>query len=365
MIAMPFFPVIELRGAPYEMGVVHGRTLTREIKGNAATYTRLIGDFTGLDGDKVLELAGGFVPRIKDAAPAVLEEMEGIAQGSGVPLGAVLVLNARTELMFPSQLGRECTAVGLRPERTCSGAPIIAQNWDWKPELKFGSALFRREPKQGAGSLVFCEAGQVCKIGLNEHGLGVLLNILITEDVQPGIPVHVLLRMVLDCRDVLEAAALVKRAVRASSSHFLLGDESGRILGLELSPAAVCEIAPESGAVVHTNHFCDPDFADRDRGPSVIPDSQTRLRRAREVLAGEEKWDVNDLKSLLTDHQHGPSSICRHVNPADPEPGRMETVGSFILDLSGRRLLATYGQPCQNPYQEVALDSPALRAAQV
>lgn len=352
---MSFFPIIALKGKPFDMGFTHGRSLVQQINANLVLYMKIIRGYTGVNHDRVLEMAREFLPVLQEAAPMIVEEMEGIARGAGISMGSVLVLNARTELMSASQLNGQCTTIGLTGSRTLNGQALLAQNWDWTPHSKTGTAFFLMEPTQGQRALVFGEAGQVCKIGLNESGLGVLLNILISGDSQIGIPVHVLLRLVLNESDAKKAAVLVKSAKRASASHFLLGDVQGNIIGLEFTTKAVAEIPPDYGAVIHTNHFCNPSVTDTDLTLSILPDTVKRLDRAQELISRKESWAPQELRDIFIDHENGPTSICRHVDTKVPEHLQTETVGSFLFDLFRKKIQATYGQPCQNDYQEVSL----------
>jgi len=353
---MSFFPIIDLKGQPFDIGLAHGRALAGPIATNYKTYLNMISGNAGLDEDRVIQLARLFVPFLEDAAPHLLEEMEGIAKGAGIALDSVLVLNARTELAFPDQLaGGECTSIGLSGQRTTQGQTILAQNWDWLPVVKTRSALFRVQPAKGPRALIMCEAGQVSKFGFNESGVGHLLNILIYPGVRTGVPVHVLSRLVLESADAVEAEAKLLKARRASSSHFLVGDLTGRLRGVETAPQAAAVIEPTGGALVHTNHFRDPVLAEKDLIADIAPDSFDRLRRISEIIEGQEKWDADQLKAALADHSGQPDSICRHVSPHHPEHLQMETLGSFIFDLGQKTAQVAYGQPCQNSYQKVTL----------
>jgi len=109
------------------------------------------------------------------------------------------------------------------------------------------------EPVEGTRALFLAEAGQEGKIGVNESGVGVLPNILFTDqEVQYGLSVLVLLRMIPGCGETSEAVALVKGSPRAGGSHLLIGDAAGHITGLELTPTGIGEIGPENGTIVHT-----------------------------------------------------------------------------------------------------------------
>ena len=352
-----FFPVIHVKGAPFDMGLTHGRQLQKEIQTNLSLYLDLIKGYTGLEKDAVFERAKNYVPPIEEVAPEILEEMKGIAEGAGVPFEGVLMLNTRTELVSENVPAAECTAIGMNGRRMADGHTIVAQNWDWIGPLRKRTAFFRLEPANGKRALVFCEAGQVCKIGFNESGLGVLLNILFTrEGSRPGVPVHVLLRLVLGKDTVQEAAQLVRETRRASSSHFLLGDEGGKVLGVEFSPDDYFEVQPENGAVVHTNHFCEAAMAERDRGPELLPNTAPRLERAGEILSGKEKWPREELKEIFS-HHDGIHSICWHPDPEAPDHLRIESIGYFCFDLTDKTATASYGQCCSNETRSVGLDA--------
>ena len=352
---MEFFPIISLKGNHFDMGFEHGRALNRQITANLSLYMEMIHGNTGTKEEKILEQALEFLPVLQKTAPLLVEEMEGIACGARVPIESVLVLNARTELMSGAWPTGECTAFGLAGRRTADGRPLLAQNWDWTPRSKIGAAFFIMEPAGGPRALLFAEAGQVGKIGLNEAGLGVLLNILVTGDLQTGIPVHVLLRMILNEVDANGAVACVRNAVRASASHFLLGDVKGNIIGLEFTPKTCSEILPSKGVIVHTNHFCNPLFTEADLTLSLLPDTVKRFDRAQTLINQKEKWTSHELRDLFMDHENGPTSICRHVDTSVPALLQTETVGSFIFDLFNKRIQASYGQPCRNAYQDVSL----------
>jgi isopenicillin-N N-acyltransferase-like protein len=129
-----FFPMIELKGSAYELGLQHGKALAGEIRANLTLYFDMVKGLTGTEPDLCLTHAGKFQKAINVNAPGLLEEMQGIAKGAGVSLDEILFLNARTELMSMRPSGEaergECTAIGLTGERTINGQAIIAQNWD-------------------------------------------------------------------------------------------------------------------------------------------------------------------------------------------------------------------------------------------
>jgi isopenicillin-N N-acyltransferase-like protein len=195
----------------------------------------------------------------------------------------------------------------------------------------------------------------VGKIGFNSAGLGMTCNLLITDrdrrDV--GIPMHVLLRKILNDAETLgEAIGLIGKAERASSLNYLLAHRDGAAMDVEGAPEAFDVLAPEGGRIAHTNHFVGPRLAVKDLSWTVVPDSYVRLWRARTLL--REKGDrlgLKDLQEIFRDHVNRPDSICRHADLRDQEADRMETLASLIIDLDEQTLHITCGTPCSNEYR--------------
>jgi isopenicillin-N N-acyltransferase-like protein len=352
---MERLPLIDLSGSPFEIGYAHGLSLREQIQKNFNLYLNMIRNNTGLAEQEIVGMARRFIPEIERSAPKLLEEMAGISKGAELSLETLLTLNSRSELAFPDQLSAQCTVIGLTTGRTSDRHTFIAQNWDWLPAVKANSALFRIAPDSGPRALVLAEAGQVGKLGFNEHGLGLVINLLVSTGIRFGIPAHVGLRQLLAAADIAEAVEQAKRTRWASSCHILLGDANGGIMGLEVSPFGVVEFSPQNGVIAHTNHFCDPLMRKNDLAPDLLPDSIIRLDRARQLLAEREKWDVAGIKQLLADHHSPPLSICRHEAPEIPEHLRMCTLVSLIFDLARRSAEIAYGQPCRTDYYQVNL----------
>ena len=346
------FPLIELTGDPKERGIAHGRALAVEIKTNVELYLYMAANMAHVDKDGAFEAAEKFLPALKTHAPHLLMEMEGIAQGAEVSLTEILFLNARTEILALGAPAGECTVIGLNSSRTTSGHTLIAQSWDWHHSLTQASALFHIKPDNGPTMSILAEAGQVGKIGLNEHGVGVVLNILVAGTVEFGIPVHVMLRQIVECQNAKQAHDMVMQTPKASSSHFLIGDSSGDLFGLELTGQGAAELEPENGLLFHTNHYCHPDMTAGDIGKLLFLDSVPRYDRAEKLLTQKDKWQAEDLKNLYTNHEDGPSSICRHIDESMPDYMHMATIAGVIMDLNTKTMLATRGQPCQNEYFE-------------
>ncbi len=311
-------PTARMRGEAF--GQAHGERVRHTID----VYRRLGCDLS----------AGGRVRASDDEH----DELHGIALGAGVDARELLAVNARTELLASAG---ECSVVG-------TGA-TLAQNWDWHPDLQ-DSTLVWIVHEDGRWFATVTEAGMLAKIGLNDAGLGVCLNLLRTSEDGglDGVPIHLLLRRVMTCRSVEEAVALLT-AARVSASSAVTVAEPGNVLTVELSPGGANVVA--GGA--HTNHFLEPPPAGRDVGLEESSSTVERLEIIRTL----------PLLEALRSHAGHPKGVCRHVDESEPWEERTATLASVIMDLEAKRLHVAAGQPCRTPHVEVELSTSAASSS--
>lgn len=354
---------LELTGTPYERGVKHGEEFADEIKNNLGIYLDIF-KHKGSDKDTVYKQATEFLSLIEDENREYAEEMKGIAEGSGLSIEDITILNARYEVMYSAfkeaadEINEDnpdaCTAYGIQNSLSEKGHTYVGQNWDWTPKLETFILDVRRD--DGPNHVAMTEAGIVGgKIGVNEEGLAMTLNGLVTEhDGENPFqkPYHVRFREVLDSERMDSAIESMIAKDRACSANVIIGHESGEILNLELSPEKANYLYPKDGLLVHTNHVKDTSSMNSEF-EKLLPDTLYREPRLRRLLTeGKDEISEKDIREALQDHFGYPNSICRHPNGKDDELDQLETGGSFIMDLNERRLLGTNGPPCEHEYTE-------------
>ena len=367
-------PILRLKGAPHEMGIEHGRKMRNEIDHNLTVYFRRFRNETKLSREQVLQRAAKYLPVIERVAPAYSEEMKGVAKGSGSDLLDITALNVRYELMYSqySKLGVTasssrtdgCTAFAVELGMSENGHVLMAQNWDWIPEVE--GLFLRRVSDDQPGVISFTEAGVVGgKIGINSAGLGLLINGLVSNmDDWSRLekPFHVQCWEILRSKSLEEAIRIVSEGRRSCSANFLLGQQksldNANVVNVESAPEAVNRISPEKGVIAHTNHFCNPASV----GISQVIDEEwrstlTRYDRISKLLTdhvvGQEKLSLETAKSMLRDHYGRPDSLCRHPNLELAEDDRYKSVVSVVMDLEEKKMWATDGSPCESDYRLV------------
>jgi isopenicillin-N N-acyltransferase like protein len=358
------FPVLELKGTSHERGRIHGEQARARVERSIANYTRLFA-FAGMDWQEAQRRGMAYRDVIGGFDAGLLEEIEGIARGAGRPLSEILALNARTEILPPSYLtgadAGECTAIAVTPAGSATGQTLLAQNWDWVGAQRESLVVLRVEAGSGRQATPACltltEAGMLAKIGINAHGLGVCLNILrsVFDGTKTGVPVHVLLRALLERASVRDAVEFCSTLSFGGSSNILMADRGGDAASLEFSPRGLKVVRGEGATLCHTNHFIHPDAAGWQATQVPNLSSQPRLERARQHAASRAKLGIEELKGLLRDESAGLLSICRKPDLSLPPEAQIESVASVIMELGRGVMHIAPDVPSRAQYQPVAL----------
>ena len=191
------------------------------------------------------------------------------------------------------------------------------------------------------------EPGIIGKIGMNSEGLGVCLNILAAEKSVVGVPVHILLRGLLESSDISSALALVKRCSQGKASNVLLADTLGCSYNLEFSGDGLCRLKGD-GVQCHTNHYLGQENNYRDVN---FEGSLDRLNRANELAARGCEEGVKGMQQLLEDRTLGDFSIHSDYH-ANRVLGEYGTVLTLIMDLKQRILFLKKGSSQHLNYQK-------------
>lgn len=372
-------PLLDLAGGPREIGLVHGRSARDRIALNVRTYFHRFREYGGLGSDEIRQRAERYRQVIDESNREYGAAMRGVAEGSGQELLDIVALNVRYEILYSefARVGKEqersmasalggCTSVAVLPERTSSGHLLLAQNWDWIPEVE--GLVLRTRTDSAPTILGFTEAGIVGpKIGINDAGIGLAINGLVSDrDSWSRLrsPFHVRCWEILSSRTLQQALSVVQGNPHACSANFLIarsGEEAG-IADIEASPEGECELPSEDGFLAHTNHFTEGGIPGiRQPLGEDRPSTYFRYERARTLLreatSGKRRVDAESLKRILGDHEGGPLAICRHEDTARPPHDRFETVVSVIMDLGARTMLLAAGPPCTARYRRYDLSA--------
>lgn len=365
-------PLIEISGKPHERGVQHGTQAKKQIAHGVGHYTRQLSD-VGFSQARIHELARSYLPRMEEFEPDYVDEMRGIAQGSGFEVEDIAFLNARTEIV---KLGTnpdlrehldiksdECTSALALPEATANGVMIIGQNWDWKVECAESTVVVRIRREDGPDVLTFTEAGGLARSGMNSAGIGVVSNYLDCErDYRElGIPLLLTRRKMLESTYLAEINRIVYSTRRSGSNNLMFGHAGGVGYDLECAPDEVFAIEPENGILTHANHWDSPTARAklRDTGIANTPDTLVRGIRMGQILRAHHGQITREtFKTALLDDYQTPYSICRPPRKS-VTMAASATVASIIMEPAAGVMEVSVLPALDAEYQTYRLDMEA------
>jgi hypothetical protein len=234
-----------IAGTPRERGRAYGFKFKKEI--HAFLNQEIYQAFNNKPATRqdMLAYAAACAKEIKSFSPTIFAELEGLAEGTSLPLDEAVLITLHEELYHRGQLPKveHCTAVAAGPPDTSDGHTYVGQTWDWMPSVFGQSTMLRWQRDEGPSVLAYAYPGLWCGAGLNSAGVALTWT---SADLgkkeqmaRVGIPSYVLLTHLL-YQDSLEAA--VKEARRARNAGwftFVLGDGKGNLVNIEGSPQGV------------------------------------------------------------------------------------------------------------------------------
>lgn len=332
-----------------ERGLRRGQELREGIARTLAGYRQYFAHLQIAEAD-VATAATASLAALRSWDVEGSEEIEAVAAGADLPIIDVMTIVARTEIMTMAPIApTECSTVSY----TRQGSSMAAQNWDWVADF---STLWHVNDVGGVPSpsadrpdqlrhIGFAEYGMPGKVGLNEAGVGVLLNILKhTGDEPGGVPIHAVLERVLSrARTLAEALEIIHSAPTSSSSIItvITPDEAVQV---EIANTQKRERRGE-GYLLHTNHFLHPDL--EPGGLELRPGATSRARydHLEAKIADRSGPETTaDLLQILTSGPGEPPVCCA------PEPGavygdRSATLVTVQIDPANRTIELAPGSP--------------------
>ncbi len=328
---MTSLPYISLSGGPRERGLAHGTQLKARIHKTFEFYQQAIFQNSLLDSEQIQARAMQAAELIAKFEADFCIEIEAIAEAAEIDSWKIYALNVRTEILNAPVA--ECTSLYFEE------SSLQGQTWDWMRELEDLIVILRYEFADGRYIITLCEPSMLAKIGLNSSGLGVSLNFLMSNHSLDGVPVHILLRAILECVSLDEAREKIALSGAGKSSHFLVGDANGQCFGMEFAGGNCKEIASDNGVLVHTNHCIGEGIESL-----MIPTSSERLRQARQHLQSTNSYSIEDMQTILLDDSQGIESIQANYHPEEVLGGlEVGTCATVIMDLQQSKLYARKG----------------------
>ncbi|MGW0758967.1 C45 family autoproteolytic acyltransferase/hydrolase [Streptomyces sp. NPDC002814] len=368
-------PVVDISGTPSQRGRQYGEAVAPQLGAALGYYAEAFGASSGLTWPQVTARAARWLEPVRDYAPHLLEEMQGIADGAGVDLLDVLALNARGEVIYDDSFARMregrttvpaeepaegCTSFAAYGPASGDGHVWAGQNWDWRAGVGDTVVMLRIVQPPKPTVIMQVEAGQIGRQGANSAGIALNANGLGGRfDDAVGLPQTVIRRSVLDQSSITDALEVLCRTRAHIASNALLTCREGFAVDIETTPAGHGWMYPTDGLLVHGNHYQAgvPAALAADYRP-ISPDSLVRVPRAedglrllREATGPDESRKL--IKQAMSDHLGFPESLCTHADPRTPEIKHWTTLVSSCVDLTAGDYHVTAGTPCDREYQHL------------
>jgi len=364
-MAIPFV-YVQARGSYRELGRAVGEGARDAIHASLAFFRDNLCAMTQgrLSFAAAERLALAYAAEARRWAPRHLEELEGVAEGAGLPLSELLVPNCGEEFTAnePGEGGRRasapagpgggdhCTAVAV----AARGRHVIGHNMDWYVVDAPNNVMFDLTVPDGTRVMGIAGAPYLLMLAMNSHGVGNVSNSVHSNDNRVGVPNAFVRRASLEGVSLEAARDRGLLAARARGSNHFLADTRGRLWDLETSAtASAFRDHSSAGYMAHTNHYVAAEMAPFEA--ATYEESPLRLATAEGILA-EGIAGGDDPVELVARalRCHGPApeqAICGHPDESEPPAEQGMTVGSMICDLDERRIYVCAGPPCENPYQ--------------
>jgi predicted choloylglycine hydrolase len=240
-----------ISGKPRERGRQYGTQFKDAIRGflNREIYA----SFTEKPNAKeaMLRYSAACGKAIKEYSPLIFEEMEGMAEGSGLSIEETVLITNHEELWHRGLVPAtdHCTVFGSAPPDTKDGDTFVCQTWDWMESVFGMSQMLHWKRPEGPSLLAYAYPGLWTGAGMNTAGLALTWHTGGGDGKEPrvGIPAYVLIAQILYQDTFKGALEEARRATHAGWFVYLLGDGQGNLATLRGTPKKL-EIAMDAKA---------------------------------------------------------------------------------------------------------------------
>lgn len=301
-------PLLEVAGTHYEMGLQYGVLLQHEIAAMAAFFRALLGVYaedSGAPEEALLAQLRAQTEKLAQKLPArFLDEMHGVADGTGLPFETVQLIALTVDVMA----AKSCASVLMRG---ADGAVLHGHNADMFGFSGVHTVVVRRKAA-GYGAftqydfpLLFLGAYKAC----NDAGLTHTEETLRVRETNPdGVSLYYLIRLALEeCSTLDEVCALLDRhRLMGASGSVWASQGERRGLVAELTPQGWATIELGQGLLWNFNRLYTPALQARQHPQANLGRSDLDRDHAAAAFPMKDGYTVDDAIAFLS-RQTGPA----------------------------------------------------------
>ncbi len=331
---------VKLSGPYYDMGLEIGKTLEKD-KG-------LLPEFSKENIAKGL----AYEKEVRIHAPELLEELQGIADGSDVDYRVIA-----THELSPYRLQPSCLVMAISGDHTQRGFPALARNHEWIEEDSEYLTLCHTKPNGKLYSLgfTFHWANMSRYGGINEVGLALSSTSTSFVNSGPGVMFNVATRWILDnCKTIGEAADFLERIPKTWGTAYLMIDKKGTIAKVEAHREKTTTTYAENGFEFVSLRFDSPTmekFNEQDPQGQWAFEMYSARKPFLLKWFRQNKGNIHDEKVIdaLKNHEN---KMCTHDYDGQVHNG---ICWSWILKPGKDEAAVCIGPPCKNQFKRIPI----------
>jgi isopenicillin-N N-acyltransferase-like protein len=338
--------VYEVRssGSYYDIGLKIGKVLEKD-KGLLPKFSK-----------EKLEKAKEYEEVVRTYTPELLEELRGIADGSGVDYDVV----AAHELS-PYRLQPSCLVMAVSGDHTKGGLPVLARNHEWIEEDSKYLTLCYTKPRGKMYSLgfTFHWANMSRYGGINEAGLAISSASASFVNSGPGLMFNVAQRWILDnCRTIEEATNFLERIPKTWGTAYMIIDRNGSIAKVEAHREKTKTTYSDKGFEFVSLRFDSPEmekYNEHDKRGEWAFDTYSARKPFLEKWFLQNKGNIHDemIMDVLKNHEN---KMCTHDYDGKVHYG---ICWSWILLPGKNEAAVCIGPPCKGQFRKIRYLEPS------
>lgn len=342
------FATLEVRGDYYKIGYECGRYFGAEINkvchGRKLWLDKMFNKLKTQDGR---EFSSKLFRSVEKHYPQYLEELHGLADGSGIAFDTIWTLNIGSELSVANFANPGCSTVYYVDKKN----QWLFHNEDGNDVYSDKMFILKAILPDGMSFTALVYPGWLPGIapGMNNHGIIHTANYIGTQKPNPnGTPRLFIGRAVLEARNFDDAIQIVTSNSRAFPWHHSIADvNTRRYASVETLPTGKFEIYEPKDLYTHTNHLIHDTVCNYPFKQADLDSASTKPRLNTLNTKISENKDTIDNPAVILDwlssHEQSPNSPC--VHPLEGDDGR--TLATAYFDIKAGTMCILKGNPCE------------------
>lgn len=355
-ITVVYFPVLEVSGNHYEIGKAVGETFQFQITEAFNRSEEIYSYVEGFIDQDTMMYYHSFLDKVQNTYPQFIEELQGMADGSGLPFKKFMIYSTFSEYIALLQSPSVKNIIGCSSvSYSKNGQLYLAHNEDGQTSFDDIMFIVKAHPTGKPSFIAFCYPGMVMGVApaMNDEGIFYSGNYITGKEIElGGIPNSFVQRSLMEATNMDEAISRATISDRAYCYHVNIASVNDqKMVSIEAAPSKFY-LQQVDGWFVHTNHFFQPGM------DSLCVDDQNSTSRYQVLTSlvnaeGSKSTTIDGdrLTYFLSSHENTPDSPCAH-GANNGITG--QTLGSTLFDVNVGTWRIAFNNPCEKKFQMIS-----------